>query len=124
MAEYGLSITAEYATLTDEELDSVVGEIHHDFPMCTNRQMQGHLLSRGYKVQQQRVREAQRRVDPEGSLMRRLRVVNRRQYQVPVPLSLWHIDGNHKLIRYVCSCHYYNRYTMCISRVAMKERHI
>ena len=26
-----MSITAEYA-LTDEELDSVVGEIHHDFP--------------------------------------------------------------------------------------------
>ena len=31
MAEYGLSIIAEYA-LTDEELDNVVGEIHHDFP--------------------------------------------------------------------------------------------
>ena len=101
MAEYGLSITAEYATLTDEELDSVVEEIRHDFLMCGNRQMQGHLLSRGYRVQQQRVREAQRRVDPEGSLMRRLRVVNRQQYQVPTPLSLWHIDGNHKLIRYV-----------------------
>ena len=40
MAEYGLLITAEYA-LTDEELDSVVREIHHDFPMCGNRQMHG-----------------------------------------------------------------------------------
>jgi hypothetical protein len=31
--------------------------------------------------------------------MRRLRAVNRRRYQVPAPLALWHIDGNHKLIR-------------------------
>ena len=99
MADYGLSITAEYATLTEEELDSVIGEIQHNFPMCGNRQMQGHLLSRGFRVQQLRIREAQRRVDPEGSLMRRLRAVNRRRYQVPAPLSLWHIDGNHKLIR-------------------------
>ena len=49
MAEYGLSITAEYARLTDEELDNVVGEIHHDFPMCGNRQMHGRLLSCGYR---------------------------------------------------------------------------
>lgn len=34
--------------------------------------------------------------------MRRLRlhVLRRRQYSVPGPNSLWHIDGNHKLIRY------------------------
>ena len=35
--------------------------------------------------------------------MRRLRTINRRKYQVPAPLSLWHIDGNHKFIRYVKS---------------------
>ncbi|RMX42821.1 hypothetical protein pdam_00025611 [Pocillopora damicornis] len=29
-----------------------------------------------------------------------LNVVRRRSYQVQGPLSLWHIDGNHKLIRY------------------------
>lgn len=35
--------------------------------------------------------------------MRRLRlhVLRRRQYSVPGPNALWHIDGNHKLIRYV-----------------------
>ena len=99
MADYGLSITAEYTPFTDEELDRVVEDIQRDFPMCGNQQMQGHLISRGLRVQQLRIREAQLRVDPEGSLMRRLRTVNRRQYQVPAPLSLWHIDGNHKLIR-------------------------
>lgn len=31
----------------------------------------------------------------------RLRVLRRRQYFVPGPNSLWHIDGHHKLIRSV-----------------------
>ena len=99
MVDFGSSIRAEYSLLTDAELDDIVESIHQDFPMCGNRQMQGHLLSRGYRVQQLRIREAQRRVDPDGTVMRRLRAVNRRRYQVPAPLSLWHIDGNHKLIR-------------------------
>ena len=44
---------------------------------------------------------SQRHVDPSGSLMRRLRVINQRQYHVNGPGTLWHVDGNHKLIRYV-----------------------
>ena len=47
------------------------------------------------------------RVDPEGVLMRALQLttINRRKYQVPGILSLWHIDKHHKLIRLV----YFNR---------------
>lgn len=61
--------------------------------------MIGHLTSRGFRIQQLRVRESMRRVDPEGTIARRLFTINRRVYSVPSPLSLWHIDGNHKLIR-------------------------
>lgn len=50
----------------------------------------------------QRVQECMRRVDPQGVLMRSLQLNprRRRKYSVPAPNSLWHIDGNHKLIRY------------------------
>ena len=99
MTDYNLSVMATYSTLTADELDSLVREIQLQFPMCGNRQMQGHLIARGYRIQQHRVREAQRRVDPEGSILRRLTTIRRRVYSVPAPLSLWHIDGNHKLIR-------------------------
>ena len=99
MSDFGLSIRAQYSHLDDADLDSVVADIQSQFPTCGNRQMQGHLLSRGYRVQQARVREAQRRVDPNGSIMRRLHVLNRREYSVPSPRSLYHIDGHHKLIR-------------------------
>ena len=63
--------------------------------------MTGFLLSAGHRVQQRRVRESMRRVDPNGVFLRaiEIRTVRRRRYQVPGPQALWHIDGNHKLIR-------------------------
>ncbi len=99
MSDYGITVGSRYAALTNTELTTLVREIQLEFPNCGNRQMQGHLLARGYRVQQERVREAQRTIDPEGSMMRRLRLTNRREYHVAAPRSLWHMDGNHKLIR-------------------------
>uniref|UniRef100_A0A1X7SQW6 Integrase catalytic domain-containing protein n=1 Tax=Amphimedon queenslandica TaxID=400682 RepID=A0A1X7SQW6_AMPQE len=100
MNEFSLSVHMQYSDISDGDLDIIVYSIQNAFPLCGNVQMQGHLLARGIRVQQIRIREAQRRIDPEGCIMRRLRVINRRQYRVPSPLSLWHIDGNHKLIRW------------------------
>ena len=71
----------------------------NEFPLCGNRLMRGHLLALGLRVQQQRIRESQRRVDHDGSMMRRLSTVYRRVYRVSGPKALYHIDGNHKLIR-------------------------
>ena len=99
MSDFSLSVRAQYVSLSDDELDHLVYEIHCQFPTCGNVQMQGHLFAQGYRVQQVRVRESLRRIDPEGCIIRRLNVINRRQYRVPGPRSLWHIAGNHKLIR-------------------------
>ena len=102
MTAYNLSLRNYYSQISDVDLDAIVTEISAQFPNCGNRQMQGYLHARGVRVQQLRVREAQRRVDPGGSMMRRLSCINRRIYQVNGPLALWHVDGNHKLIRYNC----------------------
>ena len=101
MTEFGLSVRARYSQLTEDELDEIVSEIQGQFPCCGNRQMQGHLLSRGFRVQKNRVRESQLRVDHYRVMIRRCRayVFRRREYSVPSPRSLYHIDGNHKLIR-------------------------
>ena len=100
MDDYGLSIRDQYSHITDQQLDEVVYMIQQQFPMCGNRQIQGFLLSYGLRIQQTIIRESQRRVDPNGAIIRRLSVLNRREYSVPSPLSLYHIDGHHKLIRY------------------------
>ena len=103
-----ISIGSMYAVLTDAELAAIVQEIQLEHPLCGNRQMKGHLISRGFKVQQSRIREIQRMVDPEGSIMRRLRTINRQTYAVPAARALWHIDGNHKLIR----CGYHSQFSV------------
>ena len=73
-----------------------------DFPNSGYKKMKGFSLSRGYRLQENKIRELMRLVDPEVVLLRTLqsRPVLRRAYQVAGPLSLWHIDGNHKLIGY------------------------
>lgn len=40
------------------------------------------------------------RVDPVGIERRLRRALHRRQYSVPAPNSLWHLDGHHKLVRW------------------------
>lgn len=99
MSAYNLSIRDTYSTLSDVELDAIVLQKQNEFPNWGNRQMYGYLISRGIRVQFSRVRESQSRIDPEGSVMRRLQHLQHRSYSVRGPQHLWHIDGNHKLIR-------------------------
>ena len=63
--------------------------------------MRGFLLARNVRISWERTRETMRRIDPEGVLLRslQLNIVHRRVYSVPGALALWHMDGNHKLIR-------------------------
>ena len=101
LEEYGLSMRESYSTITGDELDVLVKEILREFPNNGYKSMRGHLLARGIKLQENRVREVMRRADPEGVLVRalQLRTTHRRIYNVRGPLSLWHMDGHHKLIR-------------------------
>lgn len=99
MSDYDLSIRATYYPISDEELDQLVAGVQQQFPNWGNRQMYGYLLNHRMRVQFHCVRESQGRIDPEGSMMRRLQCLHRRCYSVRGPQHLWHVDGNHKLIR-------------------------
>ena len=102
MTEYGLNIRQSYGQINDSNLDGVLNGILKDFPNSGYKRMTGLLLARGIRLQQSRIRSAMQRVNPEGCLLRslELNVLHRRSYQVYGPLTLWYIDGNHKLIRY------------------------
>ena len=69
------------------------------FPNAGYRRVQSQLCLSGIKVSQLRVRESMQRTDPEGVATRWLALTPRATYCVSGPLALWHIDGNHKLIR-------------------------
>ena len=111
MRDFGLSAANIYTSLSDQQLDAVITDIQRDFPNVGCKRITGLLRARGIHMQQTRIRQSMRRVDPEGVLLRALEmnIIRRRHYSVAGPLSLWHIDGNHKLIRYdVTSNEFYN----------------
>lgn len=92
----------KYSDISDDYLDDFVKSTLHNFPNCGIRRMKGFLLGEGIHVTWERVRSSLWRTDPTGILLRtiQLNTVNRRHYFVPGPLALWHLDGNHKLIRW------------------------
>lgn len=57
------------------------------------------LVLRNINVSQLRICECMQRTDLEGVAMRWLSLTPRAVYSVSGPLALWHIDGNHELIR-------------------------
>jgi len=86
--------------MNDQELDSIVKHAQAENPNIGIRMLQGRLQSLGHRIQRARINSSLRRTDPTGIMQRWQQTIKRRQYQVRCPLSLWHIDDNHKLIRY------------------------
>ena len=101
LSEYRLSCHARYSKVSDADLDSIVDNVFKDFPNAGHHRMTGLLRARGLFLQRERIRQSMRRVSPEGIFLRSLELftIERRHYNVKGPLALWHIDGNHKLIR-------------------------
>ena len=103
LKEYNLSISETYSDIDEIELDSKIKHLIAKNPNCGYRRMHGFLKQDSIKVSERRIRQSMHRADPEGVLMRALQMTTtlRRQYKVPGILSLWHLDGHHKLIRFV-----------------------
>ena len=97
---FGISIRRQYSEIPDEQLDVKVREITEDNQFLGQRLVQGMLAAEGIKVQRQRVADSLIRVNEAAVAMRWCRAIHRRVYKVAGPNALWHIDGNHKLIRY------------------------
>jgi hypothetical protein len=80
-----------------DELVRLVGENH---PERGETMMRGAIISEKAKVTREAIRESMRRVYPGEREFRASVSIVRREYSVPGPHHLWHIDGNHKLIGY------------------------
>lgn len=101
MKEESLSVRSNYSDLSDHELDQKVRSIKGRTPHAGYRLVKGSLQAMGHRVTWRRVKMSLQRVDGAGVLSRMIQLscVARRTYSVPAPLSLVHIDTNHKLIR-------------------------
>lgn len=102
MREFGLSVSQMYSNVTDQELNDAVQHIKSEMPTAGYRMVKGRLKSIGIHIQWRRLTASMHGVDSLGILSRLsgLGCIVRRTYSVRGPLSLWHVDTNHKLIRY------------------------
>ena len=80
-------------------LDERVAKIKTVFPNSGEVMVNGHLMAQGIHVQRQRLRDSILRLNHSQDRQVNPRIY-RRVYSVPGPNFLWHIDGNHKIIRY------------------------
>uniref|UniRef100_A0A3Q1AXH4 Integrase core domain-containing protein n=1 Tax=Amphiprion ocellaris TaxID=80972 RepID=A0A3Q1AXH4_AMPOC len=90
MQEFDLSVRGTYSTMTDQELDIIISSIQSQMPNAGYRLVQGHLVSMGLRVQWWRMMASMHRVYATG--------IFSRLTEIGCPLSLVHIDTNHKLI--------------------------
>ena len=98
LEESNLSLQG-YSNISNSQLDSLVNEIKHNHPNDGEVLLAAHLRSRDVHVPRARLRASIHRTDPNVASRRHL-AVRRRVYHVEAPNSVWHIDGNHKLIHW------------------------
>jgi len=107
VVEYGLPC-GRWSDISDYQLDTIIrGHIPCQGVTTGQSYIIGYVWSLGYLVQQDRVRAAINRVDPENTTLRWAVVMTRRVYSVPWHNSLWHIDGHHSLIQWGFVIHGY-----------------
>jgi uncharacterized protein (DUF3820 family) len=100
MKEYGLTIRGTYSQISNAELNIFIQRGYTLFPNAGYRFLLSWLNQQGIRVQEYRVRQSIREIDPIGVANRWLTCIKRRTYSVSGPQALWHLDGNHKLIRW------------------------
>ncbi|XP_060565008.1 uncharacterized protein LOC132724202 [Ruditapes philippinarum] len=99
MRRHGISKYA-FTSIEDHQLDVVMAKILEEFPRCGEMMLRNLLGEKGIKIQRFRVRDALKRLDSDGVQERKRKRLKRRVYCVQGPNELWHIDTNHKLIRW------------------------
>ena len=99
MREFGIESNS-FSDISPSDLDKILQEVKATHPNMGERIIQGRLLDMGIKVPRSQLRLAIHRVDHENTIARQSRVISWRVYSVPHPNAVWHIDGNHKMIRW------------------------
>ena len=95
-----LESNLHFSDIDDQLLDMTVEDIQKEYPKWGEKSFHGHFGSVGIKLQRWRIRDSLRRVSPSAVKERFRQAIHRREYRVPYPNSLWHIDGYHKLIKW------------------------
>ncbi|XP_069140000.1 uncharacterized protein [Argopecten irradians] len=100
MRAYNLS-KMSFCDISNDMLDLNIKKICGDFPLCGENMIKQILSKQLHiKVQRWRIRDSIHRIDSKGVSQRCKGRLHRRVYNVLAPNHLWHIDTNHKLVRW------------------------
>lgn len=99
MAQFSLS-KCDFSSISDEELDITLSEIARNYPLCGENMLRQMLVTKGIRIQRWRLRDSIHRIDSHGVSERKKGRLCRRVYNVMGPNHLWHVDTNHKLVRW------------------------
>ena len=99
MVEYGLKIR-DFSDISDDQLDFHVLALTNDYPFCGETILRELLKGRGIIIPRYRFRDSMHRVSEAGIQSRRKGGLKRRVYNVKEANHLWHIDTNHKLVKW------------------------
>ncbi|PIL34479.1 hypothetical protein GSI_03256 [Ganoderma sinense ZZ0214-1] len=94
------NIQRKFSDISDEDLEHLVRAFKLMKPNSGLRYVMGFLTGNGLRIQKARVRTTLQRLDGLRQALRNHAAIDRREYTVPYPNYLWHIDGYHKLIRW------------------------
>lgn len=83
--------SAEYTSLSDENLTLTIREILQNTPNAGETYVRGSLHSRGFRIQQWRVHQILKEIDPVGRCFRRRQAIRRRIYSVGGPNELRYV---------------------------------
>eukprot|EP00111_Clytia_hemisphaerica_P020702 TCONS_00061032-protein len=89
-----------FVDISIEDLDREMVKLTTQFPRCGEVMLRELLKNKGIIVPRYMLRESIRNVDSIGILQRSKRKLHRRVYNVKGPNHLWHLDTNHKLVRW------------------------
>ena len=89
--EAGISDEFTFSSISFNELKVKVVEIKSELQECGERIIMGCLKSQGIFVPRSRLRQAIHAVDPVRTTLRWCPRIQHKAYNVPGPMSLWHI---------------------------------
>ena len=84
-----LEISLKYSQINEMQFDAEKQTILTQNPNMGEKMLVEALLSRGITVQREMLRKSIEHVDPVGKVLRRLRTLRRRAYNVSTPNALW-----------------------------------
>ena len=99
MTKYDLKIR-EFSRVSDNQLDLEVLALTNDYPFCEEIMLRELLKDQGFNVEIYRLRDSIHRVNDFGVQARKKGRLKRRVCNVKGANHLWHIDTNHKLMKW------------------------